>query len=80
LCACKGVCDRYKAKKPVGKGRYQAGQVRCQVCEIFMYSKGLTCPCCGYKIRTKPRNLKYKDQLKEHEANGNVEKYGIEME
>jgi hypothetical protein len=23
-----------------------------------------SCPCCGYKLRTKPRSLKYKAKLK----------------
>ena len=76
---CNGICDRYKAKKPIGMGRYQAGQVRCQICEIFMYSKGLKCPCCGYKVRSKPRKLEYKEALREQEANGNTKKYGIDF-
>jgi len=25
---------------------------------------GLWCPCCGYRLRTKPRNLKYKAKLR----------------
>jgi len=24
----------------------------------------LWCPCCGYRLRTKPRNLKYKAKLR----------------
>ena len=58
---CKGICTRYKAQKPVGTGRYASGQKRCQICEIFIKWEGLWCPCCGYRLRTKPRNLKYKD-------------------
>ena len=27
--------------------------------------EGLWCPCCGYRLRTKPRNLKYKAKLRE---------------
>ena len=68
---CKGICPRYKAKKPVGTGRYAVGQKRCQICELYMYwdgnqkdPKGLWCPCCGYRLRTKPRNLKYKELLR----------------
>ena len=57
---CKGICVRYKAQKPVGTGRYASGQRRCQICEIFIKWEGLWCPCCGYRLRTKPRNLKYK--------------------
>ena len=60
----KGICVRYKAQKPVGTGRYASGQRRCQICEIFIKWEGLWCPCCGYRLRTKPRNLKYKAKLR----------------
>ena len=60
---CKGICSRHKAQKPVGMGRYANGQKRCQICEIFLKWEGLWCPCCGYRLRTKPRNLKYKAKL-----------------
>ena len=49
---CKGVCIRHKASS-----RYATGQKRCQVCELFVKWNGLSCPCCGYKLRTKPRNF-----------------------
>ena len=45
-------------------GRYASGQRRCQICEIFIKWEGLWCPCCGYRLRTKPRNLKYKAKLR----------------
>jgi hypothetical protein len=61
---CKGICLRHKAIKPVGAGRYVNGQKRCQVCEIFMEWPGLFCPCCGYRLRTRPRNIKYKTKLR----------------
>ena len=61
---CKGICSRYKAQKPVGTGRYASGQRRCQICEIFINWEGLWCPCCGYRLRTNPRNLKYKAKLR----------------
>ncbi len=60
IMSCKGICERYKAKKPVALGRYTSGQKRCQICEIFIKWEGLWCPCCGYRLRTRPRNLKYK--------------------
>lgn len=62
---CKGICVRYRAQKPVGTGRYVSGQKRCQICEIFMKWDGLWCPCCGYRLRTRPRNLKYKTKLRD---------------
>jgi predicted amidophosphoribosyltransferase len=60
---CKGIFLRHKAMKPVGTGRYSIGQKRCQVCEIFLTWEGLWCPCCGYRLRTRPRNMKYKAKL-----------------
>jgi predicted amidophosphoribosyltransferase len=65
---CKGICIRHKAQKPVGSGRYASGQKRCQICEIFIKWDGLWCPCCGYRLRTKPRNLKYKAKLRARET------------
>jgi hypothetical protein len=62
---CKGICMRHKAQKPVGMGRYAAGQRRCQICQMFIKWEGLWCPCCGYRLRTKPRNLKYRVKLRQ---------------
>jgi predicted amidophosphoribosyltransferase len=56
---------RHKAQKPVGMGRYAAGQRRCQICQMFIKWEGLWCPCCGYRLRTKPRNLKYRVKLRQ---------------
>ena len=61
---CKSICVRHKARKPVGYGRYAMGQKRCQICEIFIEWPGLWCPCCGYRLRSKPRNLKFKAKLR----------------
>jgi len=63
---CKGICSRYRATNPVGVGRYASGQRRCQMCEEYIAWEGLWCPCCGYRLRTKPRNLKYKAKLRAH--------------
>jgi len=76
---CKGICVRYKAQKPVGTGRYASGQRRCQICEIFIKWEGLWCPCCGYRLRTKPRNLKYKAKLRAR-VRARVEADSIEAE
>jgi len=75
---CKGICTRYKAQKPVGTGRYASGQKRCQICEIFIKWEGLWCPCCGYRLRTKPRNLKYKAKLRARvEADSQLESVAV---
>ena len=60
---CRGICLRHKAIKPIGVGRYAAGQKRCQMCSIFVKWEGFFCPCCGYRLRTKPRNQRYKLKL-----------------
>jgi hypothetical protein len=74
---CKGICVRHKALKPIGVGRYFMGQKRCQVCETFLKWDGLTCPCCGYKLRTRPRNLKYKARLR---AGKGIEEYQLTLQ
>ena len=55
--ACKQICLEHKAKS-VGKARYSNNQKRCQICEIFLVWEGIWCPCCGYMLRTHPRNNK----------------------
>ncbi|MDQ3902888.1 MAG: hypothetical protein M3247_04425, partial [Thermoproteota archaeon] len=65
---CKGICTRHKAIKPRGAGRYATGQKRCQICNIFIKWEGLYCPCCGYRVRSKPRHLKYKEKFRAHMA------------
>ena len=77
---CKGICVRYKAQKPVGTGRYASGQRRCQICEIFIKWEGLWCPCCGYRLRTKPRNLKYKAKLRARVEADSIEAAATEIE
>lgn len=73
---CDGyTCTRYKAKKPVGIGRYESGQSRCQTCEIFINFNGLKCPCCNTRLRKVPRNIVFKQKLRE---NGRTE-YGVAM-
>lgn len=72
--SCKGICLPFKADKPHNqRGRYVNGQVRCQICELFLKAEdckledklGLWCPCCGYRVRSKPRSKVYKEKLRE---------------
>jgi len=61
---CKGICSRHRAIKPkYGGQRYTIGQKRCQVCQIFINWQGLFCPCCGGRLRNKPRNKKFKEMM-----------------
>lgn len=61
--SCKGICTRYKAQKPqtASFGQYATGQKRCQTCDTFINWSSLWCPCCGSRLRTHPRNARYKD-------------------
>ena len=55
---------RYKVGKPsLRQGRYATGQKRCQICEIFIQWDGLVCPCCRYRLRLRPRNMKSKIKI-----------------
>ena len=54
-----------QSTKPVDHiGRYVIGQKRCQACETYIQWNNFWCPCCGYRLRTKPRNSKSKQKLK----------------
>ena len=72
---CKGICLRHKAIKPTNIGRYLSGQKRCQVCQVFITWEGFWCPCCGYRLRTRPRNKKYKSRLKLESDHLQIEYY-----
>jgi hypothetical protein len=60
---CKDICIRHRAQKPAGLARYASGQKRCQMCEIYIRWDGLWCPCCGSRLRTKPRNSTFKQKF-----------------
>jgi hypothetical protein len=69
---CKGLCKEYKVRKPRdGTSRYLSGQVRCQICGVFMArdachdgedrrvtddTPDLYCKCCNCMVRSRPRN------------------------
>lgn len=62
---CKGICHRYKSGKPHGiNSRYEFGQKRCSICEIFIKWDGKHCPCCGYVLRTKPKGTQTRLRLR----------------
>ena len=62
---CKGTCHKFHHNIMRKGGIYANGNKRCQVCEIFINYNGLRCPCCRYRLRTKPRNKRYKEKLRE---------------
>ena len=52
---CNGICESLEAHKVTTSKKYQNGQKRCSVCYIFIETDNLRCPCCGVKLRTRPR-------------------------
>ncbi len=77
--SCKGICIRFKAiGESISKGRYIKGQKRCQRCDIYInWNISVFCPCCGTRLRYKPRNGKLK--LKFNDAKNNRDQTGILM-
>ena len=62
--SCQGICVKYKVKKSQKSvGRYELGQKRCSSCEIFISYEGEKCPCCGFKLRKKPRYSKGRQKI-----------------
>jgi len=63
--SCNGICHRYKAlKPPQGMSRYEAGQKRCNSCDIYTEWNGFWCPCCGgVRLRVAPRHRKLKEKV-----------------
>ena len=70
---CDQTCLKYKATFD-GKNRYAQGQKRCMICALFIWWDGLWCPCCGYRLRTKPRGSAWK--AKYHDNTGGIERIG----
>ncbi len=62
--SCKGICIQYKALKPMKGGRYDNGQSRCDICDIWMLLDGVRCPCCNQVVRTHSRSQHSKRRLK----------------
>lgn len=63
IMGCNGICNRYKAKKPLMQSRYASGQKKCSVCDIFVKWDGTNCPCCGMVLRTNPRGTQDRQRL-----------------
>ena len=75
---CNGICKKYRVTKPIGTGRYESGQARCQTWDIWIDHKGCilkdgrqatqdtvgwTCKCCSFRVRQKPRGSYYKQKF-----------------
>ena len=56
---CRGVCATLVDRIPSSL-RYTFDHKRCSMCSIFVKTINLGCPCCGARLRTKPRCKKYR--------------------
>ena len=58
---CTGICIRHRAQRPADPfSRYATEQKRCQMYSVYIRWDVLWCPCCGFRVRTRPRNSKFK--------------------
>lgn len=64
MVGCSGVCLKYKAiHKEFVHSRYADGQKRFSRCDIFLtWDVDNKCPCCGRKLRVRPKNSRLKKQ------------------
>lgn len=66
---CRGKCLKYKVKN-----RYNDPENGyCALnCGIFIRWEGTHCPCCGYKLRRRPRTNSYDSTVKYRKKKGFV--------
>ena len=57
---CNGICSIFRSTKVTMAKKYQNGQKRCTLCDVFFKTESNRCPCCNIKLRTKSRNYKSK--------------------
>ena len=78
--SCIGICNTlrssngHKVSTRDGKGRYDQDQRWCGVCEFFIHMVAKTsnsCPCCGSKLRSRPRSMKFKKKFRNRISNSN---------
>jgi len=56
MSSCRGLCPKYKVKVSSRNATYYAGDVkRCARCMLYIRWADFKCPCCGTKLRTKPK-------------------------
>ena len=70
---CKNVCGRPEYQRPGERRRsggmhYADGWKRCIPCRTMLRHDGLWCPCCGKRLRTRPRQARAKRRWLESTA------------
>jgi len=55
--SCRGMCYEYKNLVVPRNGTYyyKWENARCSICVIYVKWDGIYCPCCGYRLRRRPR-------------------------
>ena len=54
--SCKGYCKDYENSYSRKKNFYHdSANCRCSICDIYLKWEGNYCPCCGYRVRRRPR-------------------------
>ena len=48
---CNKICRDFR-----GKGKFKKGNKRCDICKIYVKFKGFSCPCCGHRLQSRPKN------------------------
>lgn len=61
---CKSLCGNYASAITPGLSRYADGQSRCITCDVYVKWEGIFCPCCGGRLRKKPRRSLNKEILR----------------
>jgi len=73
---CRGLCKDPKYKFPRQGGNsllYLQGAKRCQNCEgKYLKWEGIFCPCCGGRLRLKPRKSKLKETVLNNKSIGRI--------
>lgn len=53
-----------RQQKDFRNGQYRRGFKICRLCAVWMKVEGISCPCCGGKLRLGPRSKLGKERLK----------------
>ena len=62
---CSGLCRRvYPAVKDGRRSYYLTGGKRCTHCNEWIKCEGKRCPCCQTLLRSKPRQMKWKNKMR----------------
>jgi hypothetical protein len=79
IMACKDICHKYPGNKRIGSDYYEQGGKRCHTCDTYVNMPGPFCLCCGWRLRTRPRNKSYLQKMREKTRLRREEKQRVAM-